>query len=67
MEQSVERKLAWETKILGENPSQCHSVHHKSNLTWDRTRAVAIGNKQGNLDRQYVINIKITVPPKLKN
>jgi hypothetical protein len=30
VEQSVERELAGETKVLGGSLSQCHSVHLKS-------------------------------------
>jgi hypothetical protein len=33
MEQLVGQKLAAETEILGENPPQCHFVHHKSHMT----------------------------------
>jgi hypothetical protein len=34
VEQFVERELAAETEVLGENSLQCHSVHHKSYMTW---------------------------------
>jgi hypothetical protein len=33
VEQSVERELAGETEILGENLRQCHFVHQKSHMT----------------------------------
>jgi hypothetical protein len=34
VEQSVECELAGEIEVLGESPSQCHIVHHKSHMTW---------------------------------
>jgi hypothetical protein len=33
MEQLVERGLAGETEVLGENLPQYHFVHHKSHMT----------------------------------
>jgi hypothetical protein len=36
VEQSVEWELATETEALGENIPQCHSVHHKSHMTWPK-------------------------------
>jgi hypothetical protein len=32
LEKLVERRLAGETEILGENPPQRHFVHHKSHM-----------------------------------
>jgi hypothetical protein len=34
IEQLVERILAGETEVLGENLPQRHSVHHRSHMTW---------------------------------
>jgi hypothetical protein len=33
VEQAVEDELTGETEILGENPPQCHFVHHKFHMT----------------------------------
>jgi hypothetical protein len=33
VEQMVERELAGETKVIGENLPQCHFVHQKSHMT----------------------------------
>jgi hypothetical protein len=33
VEKLVEWRLAGETEVLGENPSQRHFVHHKSHMT----------------------------------
>jgi hypothetical protein len=46
VEQSVESELAGETEVLGENLPQRHFVHHKSPLTWARTRAAAVGSQR---------------------
>jgi hypothetical protein len=43
-----ELELAGETEVLGENLPQCHFVHHKSHMTWDRTRAAAVGGQRLN-------------------
>jgi hypothetical protein len=33
VEQSVERKFAGETEVLGETLPQCHLAHHKPHMT----------------------------------
>jgi hypothetical protein len=33
VEQSVERELAGETKVLGENLTQCYFIHYKFHIT----------------------------------
>jgi hypothetical protein len=42
--QLVERELAGETEVLGENPHHWHYIHRKSHLIWDRTQASVMGN-----------------------
>jgi hypothetical protein len=34
VEQSMEWEVAGEAEVLGENLSQCHFVHQKSDVTW---------------------------------
>jgi hypothetical protein len=34
VEQVMERALAGETEVLGENQAQCHFIDHKSHKTW---------------------------------
>jgi ADP-ribose pyrophosphatase YjhB (NUDIX family) len=34
LEQSVERELAEETQVLGDNLPQCHFVHNESHMTY---------------------------------
>jgi hypothetical protein len=46
VEQSVEWELAGETEILGENLPQPHFVHHKTHMSWDRTRAAAVWSQR---------------------
>jgi hypothetical protein len=43
---SVEWEPAGETEVLGENLPHRHFVHHKSHMTWARTRAAAVGSRQ---------------------
>jgi hypothetical protein len=31
-------RIGGETEVLEENQLQCHFLHHKSYVTWDRTR-----------------------------
>jgi hypothetical protein len=45
-------KIAGKTKVLGENPPQCHSVHHKSHIASDRTQAAMV--RVGLLDYYFV-------------
>jgi hypothetical protein len=35
--QSVEWQLAGKTEVLGGNLPQCHFIHHKYHMAWDRT------------------------------
>jgi hypothetical protein len=45
--QSVECKLAGETKVLGKNMPQCHFVHNKSHdLTRAQTQSAMVGSQQ---------------------
>jgi hypothetical protein len=47
MEKLVEWWLAGETEVLGENLSQCRSVHHKPHMTARmRTRTAAVGSQR---------------------
>jgi hypothetical protein len=45
MDRLVEWGLGGETEVLGDNLPQYHFVHHKSRMTWDRTRAAAVGSR----------------------
>jgi hypothetical protein len=45
MMMSVESSVEW--GLAGrENLPQCHFAHHKSHMTWDRTRAAAVGSRR---------------------
>jgi hypothetical protein len=46
MEQLVEWKLAGDTEVFREDMPQYPFVQHKSYVTWDITRAIALGSRR---------------------
>jgi hypothetical protein len=55
MEQLLDLELTGKIALLGESLPQCHLVHHKSHMTWDRTRAARVGTLVITQDRRIHI------------
>jgi hypothetical protein len=51
--QSVEWELAGGIEVLGENPPQCHFVHHKSYMTWSGSNPGRRGGKPATNHLRY--------------
>jgi hypothetical protein len=53
VEQSVERELAGETEILGENLPQCHFVYHISQMNYPGSNPGRRGGKPATNSLSY--------------
>jgi hypothetical protein len=61
VEQSVESELAREIKVLGENLSKCHFVHHKSHMIWPGLEHSRRGRKPVTNRLNYgIVSLKVS-------
>jgi hypothetical protein len=52
-------RIGRETEVLGGNLPQCHFVHHKSHMTWDRTQVTTVGSRRLTSLSYWENNIKM--------